>query len=292
MLTRLLDVISYWACHSSSRQRQSVTRSVAGILFGLYQLSPYRHFIQNNIAQALDLPPREQRALAKKHLENLLNAIVILLRFPLFAQNAQPAPVQWVGYEHFLSAYEQGQGVILVSAHFGCWELFPAMLGQKGIDVQVLVQRPSVAAFDRYFNQSRGFAQVKTAYNDTLSGLRPVLRALKQGQVLGMLIDQHGESNQIFGTFFGHRVSMPEGPYFLAQKTGAWIVPVFTYREGENHLIEFLPGLQARHFENASQLLQSLYADCESMIRRYPQEWLWSYNRWDKYQPCPRCLQV
>ncbi len=292
MLTRLLDVLSLWACKSSPRQRQIMIKGVAGFLFGLYMLSRHRHFIQNNIAQALSLSPSEQKALARKHIENLLDSIVTLLRFRLFAQGSQPVPTHLEGYEHFLTAYDQGKGVILVSAHLGCWELFPAVLGQAGFEVHALVQRPSVSAFDQFFKQSRAYAKVKTDYNDTLSGLRPILRALKQGAVLGLLIDQHGESNQIFGSFFGHHVSMPEGPYFLAKKTGALIVPVFTYRQADTHLIEFFPSLEVGQFENATTLLQTLYQTIEKTICQHPSEWLWSYNRWDKYQPCPHCLQV
>ena len=292
MLTRLLDVLSTWACHSSPRQRQIFIKGVAGFLFGLYRLSRHREFIQKNIAGALPLNSQEQTHLARQHIENLLDAILTLLRFPLFAHGTEPVPIQLEGYEHFLSAHQGGQGVILVSAHFGCWELFPAFLGQAGYEIQVLVQRPTVKAFDQYFNQSRAYAKVQTAYNDTISGLRPVLRALKKGQVLGLLIDQHGESNQILGDFFGHHVSMPEGPYFLAQKTGACIVPVFTYRESETHLIQFFPALDLDQFSGPQELMQTLYHQIEAMIRQHPSEWLWSYNRWDKYQPCPRCLQA
>lgn len=267
-------------------------KGVAGFLFGLYGLSRHRQFIQKNIALALSLSPSEQTQLARKHLENLLDSIVTLLRFRLFAQGSEPVPFQLEGYEHFLTAHAQGKGVILISAHFGCWELFPAVLGQAGFDVHALVQRPSVGAFDDFFKQSRAYAQVKTAYNDTISGLRPILRALKQGGVLGLLIDQHGESNQILGSFFDHQVSMPEGPYFLAKKTGALIVPVFTYRQGETHQIAFSPSLEVSQFENAKALMQSLYHSIETAILQHPAEWLWSYNRWDKYQPCPRCLQA
>ncbi|MGE3728673.1 MAG: lysophospholipid acyltransferase family protein [Candidatus Sericytochromatia bacterium] len=292
MLTRLLDVFGRWACKSSPRQRQMIIKGLAGFLFGLYKLSRHRSFIQKNIRSALSLSPKEQTALAHKHLENLLDSIVTLLRFRLFAQGSEPVAIEVEGYTHFLEAHAQGKGVILVSAHLGCWELFPAVLGQAGFEVHALVQRPSVPAFDQFFKQSRAYARVQTAYNDTLSGLRPILRALKQGAVLGLLIDQHGESNQILGDFFGHRVSMPEGPYFLAKKTGALIVPVFTYRQADTHLIQFFPSLDLLQFSSPTDLMQSLYQQIENTIRQHPAEWLWSYNRWDKYQPCPRCLRV
>jgi Kdo2-lipid IVA lauroyltransferase/acyltransferase len=289
VLTPLIDCLSTWACKASPRQLQFFSERTAGLLFALYRLSPHRHFIQKNIAQALDLSDSEQTKLARAHIGNLLSAIITLLRFPLFSSGQNPAPFELQGYQYFLEAQQRGQGVILVSAHFGCWEMIPAVLGLEGYSVHTLVQRPSVPAFDRFFTQSRAFAQVQTVYNDTLLGIRPVLRALRQGEVVALVVDQHGESNTLLGQFFGHTVSMPEGPYFLSRRTGAAIVPVFTFRKGETHQICFYPSLLASTYNNAGELLQVIYNQIEVIIREHPEEWLWSYNRWDKYQPCPAC---
>ena len=272
------------ACRLSDRQLRLIAAGAAGLIYRLYRLSPQRDFIRDNIQAALPLACRAAHQLAARHLHYLLESILILLRFPRFRDGQLPVAWQVEGYHHFLRAYHRGQGVLLVSAHFGCWELFPALLALGRFPVSVVVQRPSVPAFDQLFTRSRALTGVETCYNDTLSGLRPVLRTLKQGGVVGLLFDQHGESQNLIGSFFGHQVSLPEGPFFLSQRTGAAVVPVYTWRSQSRHHIRFWPALPRA--ESAQILMQQLYQQLEDLIRQHPDEWLWSYNRWDKYHPC------
>lgn len=292
MLELLIHGLSTLALHLSDRQRSFLAERVAGLFYFVYRLSPYRTFIQTNIRAALNLSPEEADHLALRHVSELLHAIADLLCFERFAKGQVPVHWQIEGYENFQRCYNYNKGVILVSAHLGFWELFPAVLAHQGIPTTVLVQRPSVPAFDRFFVRSRAWAGVKTCYNDTVSGIRPVLRALRQGEVVAMLIDQHGENKKLLGEFFGHCVSMPEGVAYLSRHTGAWIVPVFTWRKQYSYSIQFFPGLQAQDFSTPQGLLQYLYNQIEVMIKRHPESWLWIYNRWDKYQPCPRCSPI
>ncbi|HEY9839226.1 MAG TPA: lysophospholipid acyltransferase family protein [Candidatus Obscuribacterales bacterium] len=268
---------------SGRRPAQMIASGLAGLIYGIYRLSPYRDFIAGNIRAAL--PQADADALAQTHLRLLLWAIVDLLRFRRFGSApVLPPEVTVTGWEHFEAAHALGRGVILVSAHFGCWELIPACIGLRGLPVTVLVQKPSQDAFDRLFREFRAFAGVRTLNNDSLAGLRPVLRSLRRGETVGLVIDQHGESERLIGHFFGHRVSMPEGPAFLAGHLATPIVPVLTRWRGSRHVLEFFPALEARgaQTDQQAELMQRIYDWLEAQIRRYPENWLWSYNRWDK----------
>lgn len=257
---------------------------LAGGLYRLYRLTPHRHFIENNIQTAL--PGISASDLAQTHLRLLLWSIVDLLRFQRFArQPSLPPEVHLLGWEHYLQAQHEGRGVILVSAHFGCWELIPAVLGLQGFPVTVLVQKPSVDDFDQLFRDFRHYAQVQTCNNDSLAGLRPILKALKKGETVGLVIDQHGESESLIGSFFGQTISLPEGPAFLARRQQSLIVPVLARWRGSRHMVEFFPALQASEFDSDLALMQHIYHWLENQIRRYPENWLWTYNRWDKYLP-------
>ncbi|PIQ26323.1 hypothetical protein COW36_14955 [bacterium (Candidatus Blackallbacteria) CG17_big_fil_post_rev_8_21_14_2_50_48_46] len=289
MLNLLIGGLSTLACTFSNRQLLWLTHGVAGFLFFIYRLTPHRRYIQTNLITGLNCSQAEADKLAHRHIQNLTFALAEFLRFPLFKQNTSPLDWQTLGFHHFLKAYFKNKGVILVSAHYGCWELIPAFIGQTGQPITTLVQRPSIKAFDTLFTSFRQFANVKTCYNDSLSGLRPIFRALKNHEIVALVIDQHGESETLIGDFMGHRVSIPEGPDFLSRRTGAEIVPVFTFREGFTHKIQFFPSLKAQDFQNSAELMQTLYDQIETMVKQHPQEWLWSYNRWDKYADCPQC---
>lgn len=279
MLEWIFRCLAELLSRSERRSALQFASGLAGLLFLIYRLSPYRAFMEGNIRQALPQAPAKR--LAAEHLRLLLWSIVDLLRFCRFKQQALiPPEVLVLGWEHFEAARAQGKGVILASAHFGCWELIPAVVSLKGCPTTVLVQKPSLDGFDRLFRRFRAYAGVKTVNNDSLAGLRPILKALQAGECVGMVIDQHGESRRLLGNFFGQQVSLPEGPAFLSQRLGTPIVPVLIRWRGSRHVLEFFEPFEPE--PDALGLMQKIYDWLESQIRRYPENWLWTYNRWDK----------
>lgn len=264
-------------------------RALAGVLYGAYRLTPHRGFIQNNIQTALSRSSTNTtHTLAKAHLFQTLLSIGELLRFDLLGQGQAELSLRFEGFDHLCQAQSLNRGVILVSAHFGFWELIPAILALQGFDMHVLVQRPSSPAIDRLFVEYRQKVGVHTHYNTETKGLKALRNTLKQGGTIALVVDQHGESEKIFGTFFGQRVSMPEGPIFFGRMTEAPLVPILTFRTPDmGHVIRAYPPLfvPPKPTEAQSQdILQRIYTIFEDAIREHPEAWLWSYNRWDKVQ--------
>lgn len=279
MIEKLFYALAALLSRGGRRPAQRFASGLAALLYALYRLTPHRDFIAANVRAAL--PEAAAGTLAKTHVRLLLWAILDLLRFRRFAADPRvPPEVTIVGWEHYAAAQAAGKGVILVSAHYGCWELIPACVSLRGHPTTVLVQKPSTDAFDRLFRAFRAYAGVRTVDNDSVIGLRPILKALQQGETVGLVIDQHGESEKLFGTFFGHRVSLPEGPAFLARRLGTPIVPVLVRWQGHDHVMEFFAPLAAE--AEPAALMQRIYSWLEEQIRAHPQNWLWSYNRWDK----------
>lgn len=278
-----IRALSRLFCKLPRRWCLALMTSIAGVVYFIYRLTPYRDFIQGNIQRAFpDLPPQQLQHFAWQHVQRLFQAVAELLRFPLW-QIEPPGPevLQITGFEHLQAAWQQGRGVILASAHMGCWEMITATVAQAGLPTHVIVQPPSFDAFAQLFAEFRQQVGVRTHNNNSLSSLRPVLRHLKQGDVVGMLVDQHGESRRLFGTFFGQQVSLPEGPTFFARHCQSPIIPVFAWREGECHHIAFEAPIAPA--DSPEALMQTLYQRIEAAIKAHPEDWLWSYNRWDKY---------
>ena len=130
MLVRLFRLIAQSISYSNRRLILNLSSGLAGLLYLVYRCSPYRSFIASNLQQALpELSPAEHKRLSRQHLRLLLWAIIDLLRFWRFQRQPQlPPELQIQGWQHFETAYQAGKGVILVSAHYGCWELIPAAL--------------------------------------------------------------------------------------------------------------------------------------------------------------------
>jgi KDO2-lipid IV(A) lauroyltransferase len=255
----------------------------ADALYGLYRLTPYRDFIFGNIRKAYphELTDREVHRLAHAHLRNLLKSIVELLRFPVLSRDGLERLVSWEGREHVDRAFAEGRPVIFVSAHFGNYELMVAALRATGTPLHVLVQVPSKDAFGQLFIESRDMVGVQTYANRGPASLRPVLRALKRGEALTILVDQHGEALDAKATLYGRPVSVPMGAFFFAKNSGAAILPTYCVRtEDDRHVIHVEPELVPTG--DSQEDARQLYAVLEKYLRKYPEMWLWAHNRWEK----------
>lgn len=248
--------------------------------YGLYRLTPYRGFIQKNLRGAFpQMPDAEANGLALAHLRQLTRCIAELMRLPLLNADTVDELVRFEGWEHLEAARAGGKGVVLLTAHFGNWELMGASFAAKGVPLHVLVQPASQDAFDKLFREFRGEAGVSTWNNAGPASLRPVLRALGRNEALGLLVDQHGEAQDAIVNFFDHPVSAPTGPFFFAKRTGAAVVPVFAVRQPDDtHVIHIEPAIALTGDDETDA--QTAYAVLESYIRRHPDHWLWVHDRW------------
>lgn len=262
-----------------------------GFIYGLYRLTPYRDFIANNIrvSYGSDLSEGEIHRIAKRSITSLTKCIAEVMRLPLLEEE-MPRIVTFEGLEWFEEARKKGKGVILLTAHFGNWELLGSAIALQGYPMSVLVQTPSKAAFDLLFIEYRGGAGVRTFANHGVASLRPVMKALRDNEMLGLLCDQHGENQDAFATLFGHPVSVPASPFHFAQKADAAIIPAFIFRgEGDRHVIRFSPPLVA---ESPDDFARQACLAYEAAIRQAPDHWLWAHNRWErenelKFSPSP-----
>jgi Kdo2-lipid IVA lauroyltransferase/acyltransferase len=127
-------------------------------------------------------------------------------------------------------ALRAGNGAILLTGHFGNWELLGAYVAQKNYPIQVVGTPLKNPLLDKllvnmrngagYLNRPRG----KSA--------KEILRALKEGALLGILMDQDIKNlNGVFVDFFGRKAHTPIGPVVLAAKFGIPIIPMFMHLE-------------------------------------------------------------
>lgn len=291
LLNIILSLVKTFLCLMPRNLSLSIGSLFAKFIYSLSLMTPYRNHIQRNIKETLPVPESWANKTAKIHVIKLIKNIVDFLRIKKINQNNIDKIIEIKNSQYLEDALKENKGVIIVSAHYGCWELLGVALQLKfAITLNVIVQRPSSPVFDRLFTQSRKLFGINTYYNsDGISGIRPIFRALHDNQSAGFLIDQHGESEDNFGHFFGKVVSMPSGAAIFAQKTKSPIVPVFIKRLDNNkHQITFYPPIHVGKSEKDEEIYkisQKLYGIIEKFIKDNPDEWLWIYRRWNKLSP-------
>jgi KDO2-lipid IV(A) lauroyltransferase len=272
--------LSALACALPRQLSLGLGEAFAGFVWALYRFSGVRNFVPGNIATAFpDWGERDVLALGRQSLGMLTRSIVDVMRFPRWHAEAA-ALVDLKGREHLDKVLAEGKGAIIATAHYGNWEVLGAGLSRDFAPLSVLVQTPSKDAFARLFEAYRRMVGVATYSNTGPQALRPVLRALRRGEIVGLLCDQHGEAREGQATFFGHRVWVPLGPFTLARRTGAAIVPARAMREGDRHVLEFFEPVPLS--DSPDENAQALMSRYEAWIRERPDHWLWPHNRFEK----------
>ncbi len=198
-----------------------------------------------------------------------------------------------IGMGHYRRAIAQGRGVLLLTAHYGNWELLINVAAVTNHPVGVIYRRLDFKPLDRFFREYRSRLGARMIRNS--HAMRPILRHLKDGDGVAILFDQNVDWYEgVFVDFFGHRACTNMGPALLALRTGAPVVPVCTWRRKGGFTIEFGPeiplirsGDKIRDVEENTRRFNQVL---EHYIRRHPDQWMWVHRRWKTrpYHPWPR----
>jgi KDO2-lipid IV(A) lauroyltransferase len=195
---------------------------------------------------------------------------------------------EYSGFENLSAAYDKKNGVILFTGHFGAWEAMATAQASKGFPMSVvarILDNPYLEKLLRRFRTSTGNSVIEKT-----EGFRPMLRTLKEGKALAILIDQNVTTeDRIFVDFFGRPASTTPALALLKLKTNADLIPCFSlplpdgrYRFQYGEPIE-VP-LTGERKQDIFRITQACTAAIEQEIRNHPQYWLWMHRRW-KTQP-------
>jgi Kdo2-lipid IVA lauroyltransferase/acyltransferase len=181
-----------------------------------------------------------------------------------------------------------GQGVLILTGHLGCWELLGGWLTEcvaaAGLG-QLAVVTGSIhnAPVDRLIQKRRQKLGMKILPRD--QGAAPLLRHLRSGGVVAVLLDQNTRVENLPIPFFGQEAPTPVGFARIALRYGIPIVPVVLAKSGSGHQVRRaaaqVPEAVGQDSEEAlKELLLWCNQKLENFIRRNPIEWVWFHQRW------------
>jgi len=223
---------------------------------------------------------QERREIRRRMFRDFGRNLVDFLRLPRTAKMHLRHLVKFDGLEHLDEALAKGKGVLAVSAHFGNWELLGAALSARGYEVHVLAREVFDERVEQRLQRLRECAGLKVHVGR--GGLLGILRALRRGKIVGVLLDQDTGGPAEFAEFFGHPARTPTTPFLIARKWGAEIVPMLIRLEDDlTHravVHEALPPPEADHF--VLQDLRAWHRILEREIAERPAQWVWFHRRW------------
>ena len=189
--------------------------------------------------------------------------------------------------EHFLlDAMKSGRPIIVTTAHFGQWEIFGLAVAAYFGPSSVLGRRLDSSVMDKILRANR--AQFDVELIDKDGGAKDILKALKAGRIVGILVDQNtAPKDGIKVQFFGKDVLHTPAASVLAQKTNALIINAFIYQKGENlNEICFEQPIDISTFDKedaVQKATQMQCSACEEMVRARPEEYFWFHQRFKRF---------
>lgn len=234
--------------------------------------------IRDNLKHVMpDLSAQERERLVAAVPNNLGRQLIELLSpHDLLAVAAQ-TPFEGDGLAALAAAKTAGQPVILVSGHFGNYDIIRGGLIAQGYDVGGLYRPMN----NRFFNE-RYLRAIRTTGEPLFprgrSGLAAMVKHLRDGKVLALLIDQHMHRGAPL-TFFGKRAYTALSAAQMARKYGALLLPVYAIRQPDG--VSFRAVIEAPIAHTSDEeMTQALNDSLEARIRTNMEQWLWTHRRW------------
>jgi Lauroyl/myristoyl acyltransferase len=240
-----------------------------------------------NLAIAFpELSEEERRKLAHASLRQTFKAICEAGSTWLWPPERALASIERViGFDLLKAGAESGKGVVLCSPHLGNWELFGLWLNTCGLgQTHQLFQPPSDPRIAEVIYKARSRTGANMVATDK-QGVSMLLRALRAGEVVGILPDQvpPDESGE-FAPFFNRPALTMTLVNRLAQKTGARILVGVVRRTEKGFEIEMIEPDGSIYSSDLVEALTGLNRTVETLVRKTPEQYAWEYKRY-KRQP-------
>ncbi len=184
-------------------------------------------------------------------------------------------------------ALKQNRGVLLLTAHFGNWELFGAYLASRGYPINVIAKKIYDSRLNDILVNIRAKKGVKTLLRS--ESTRDMIKMLKNNETLAILIDQDTKVDGCFVDFFDKKAYTPTGAAVLARKYNSIVLPLFIRRTKNNrHILEIDEAIELTISENYEDDIikntQKFTEKIEEKIKQFPEQWIWIHKRWNTKQ--------
>lgn len=192
------------------------------------------------------------------------------------------------GLHHLCNAHKKGKGVLVLTGHVGNWELLPMCVATLGYTISAIYRPLDFKPLDMFFKELR--SSFGTKLHAKKKAMRPILKGLKNKELIGILMDQNTNVQAgVFVDFFGKPACTNEGLALIALHTNAPVIPVFLLRKPQGFLVEIGPELPLIHTGDKKKDIvantRQYNRVIEDVILRHPDQWFWVHRRWKTQTP-------
>lgn len=215
---------------------------------------------------------------------NLIYLLIDFIKNQGISKDELLAKVTFRNSEIITNAMHNDSKIILMTAHYGNWELLPLSIAAKFGPLTGVGRKLDSDVMDKILSKNR--QQFNIEMLDKKGAMRDMISVLKHNRMLGLLVDQNtSEKEGILVDFFGKPVRHTPSAAILARRFDALIIPAFITTEDHRHYeITFYEPIVTKKSEDKERdIFESVQEQAkmtEEIIRKKPQAWLWLHQRW------------
>jgi len=281
MKNRLLVIVLLR--HVPLKVRVIFAAAVAGLFYHL-SLKHRLIAIHNLMLSFPEMSLSRIISIAKNSYKSSARMVAEFCDIPYLTKDNLQESVSIEGLDHYREACGEGKGVLLFGAHFGNWEMGNAALAITTAPFTFIYRSLDSSMLENIVTG------VRSSYGNTSlskeNAMRPMIRLLKKGATINLLIDQNMASNEgVFVDFFGRPACATSGLALLALHTGTPVLPAFTRRLSDGrYVLEIGQRMELVRSGNSDRDVlintQNFNGIIEQRIRQYPEQWFWMHHRW------------
>lgn len=246
-----------------------------------YVIAPiagYDKRVRDNLALIMpDLPQADVKRLMREVPRNVGRTLIEIYSGAEFVARATAEPLQGEGLAALDEAHAANRPVILVTGHFGNYDASRAALIARGYRVGALYRPMSDPEFNAHYVAA--ISRIGTpVFPRGRAGLADMVRFLRTGGMLGLLMDQHiGGGVEL--QFMGHPAMTALSAADLALKYNALVVPTYAVRRAGGLDFDIIIEPPIPH-DTPEVMTQALNDSLEKLVRKHMDQWFWIHRRW------------
>ena len=266
--------LSRWLQRKSFSFRDKFAKNIGAFLYNYIPIRKAR--AKQNIKIAF---PNENNDFHKKTLRDLYYTssrnLIDFIAFPASHKNTE---FEIIGKEILDKEVKKRNGVILVTAHFGLWELWASWLGQNNYDIWGIIQRQKNQGADLFFKEKRESYGMNHIYRK--SSLDAPYEALKNGSILILASDQNAKKKGVNVKFFNKNSSTPKGAAIFHLRAKASIIFSVAEIIDINKIRISFKKVRSNSKSTVETITQNYTSELEKFVTNNPGHYFWFHNKW------------
>lgn len=208
-----MKCLSWIICHIPEGCRRALG-TFLGAFFWTFVPKKRKVLAQQQILDCgLTDDPEKAMAIAKASTARFGPMIIEVLSYPRYTKEMLDEKITWHGKEYLDELKASGEGAVFMASHAGNWELLGAVLAMNGYPLISVAQEQNSKSADTFINEYRAMMKQHVTYK---TGIRDMVRFLREGHYIGLLMDQDPGYAGIMVKLFGMDTLTADGPAKMA----------------------------------------------------------------------------